>query len=86
MKKRIQSWIVAQILFDEKTFFFLTNKKQFPFPRNPLIPAFFLVGRNGNNIRRVLGSLSRDHATINIPLNLTYTPLSQFNHPPWVAL
>ncbi|XP_039482635.1 PRADC1-like protein [Drosophila santomea] len=49
------------------------------------IPAGFLLGKNGVIIRSTLQRLKRVHALINIPVNLTFTPPSKINHPPWLG-
>ncbi|GLV44160.1 uncharacterized protein CBL_12544 [Carabus blaptoides fortunei] len=48
------------------------------------IPAGFLLGKNGYMIRRTLKKLHRDFALINIPVNLTFTPVHKINQPPWL--
>ncbi|ALC41862.1 CG9849 [Drosophila busckii] len=53
--------------------------------RDAQIPAGFLLGRNGLIIRSTLQRLKRVHALINIPVNLTFTPPSKINHPPWLG-
>lgn len=49
------------------------------------IPAGFLLGKNGVIIRNTLKRLKRTYAIINIPVNLTFTPISKINHPPWLG-
>lgn len=51
--------------------------------RDANIPAGYLVGRNGRVIRQTLKKLRKRYAIINIPVNLTFTPVHQINHPPW---
>ncbi|EDW73712.1 uncharacterized protein Dwil_GK19546 [Drosophila willistoni] len=53
--------------------------------RDATIPAGFLLGKNGVMIRSTLLRLKRVHALINIPVNLTFTPPSKINHPPWLG-
>ncbi|XP_001361941.1 PRADC1-like protein [Drosophila pseudoobscura] len=53
--------------------------------RDASIPAGFLLGKNGVIIRSTLQRLKRVHALINIPVNLTFTPPSKINHPPWLG-
>lgn len=53
--------------------------------RDAKIPAGFLLGKNGMIIRSTLMRLKRVHALINIPVNLTFTPPSKINHPPWLG-
>lgn len=53
--------------------------------RDAHIPAGFLLGRNGIIIRSTLLRMKRVHALINIPVNLTFTPPSKINHPPWLG-
>lgn len=53
--------------------------------REAHIPAGFLLGKNGVIIRSTLMSLRRPHAIINIPVNLTFVPPAQINHPPWLG-
>ncbi|XP_023171237.1 PRADC1-like protein [Drosophila hydei] len=53
--------------------------------RDAQIPAGFLLGKNGMIIRSTLLRLKRLHALINIPVNLTFTPPSKINHPPWLG-
>lgn len=47
------------------------------------IPVAYLLGRNGKMIIGTLEKYGLDRAVINIPLNLTFTPPEQINHPPW---
>ncbi|XP_043266623.1 PRADC1-like protein [Venturia canescens] len=54
--------------------------------RNINIPAGFLLGKNGRIIRDTLRRLKLPHAIINIPVNLTFSPITDFHQPPWVAL
>lgn len=49
------------------------------------IPAGFLLGKNGVIILNTLKRLKRLYAIINIPVNLTFTPISKMNHPPWLG-
>lgn len=48
------------------------------------IPAGFLMGKNGIMIIKTLQKLKRPFAIINLPVNLTFTPISQMNQPPWL--
>lgn len=48
------------------------------------IPAGFLMGKNGLIIRKTLEKLQQNYATINLPVNLTYTPVHEINQPPWL--
>ncbi|XP_059485015.1 PRADC1-like protein [Neocloeon triangulifer] len=52
--------------------------------RDTSIPAGFLLGKNGNFIRKGLEKLGKNYALINIPANLTNVPLNKMNQPPWV--
>lgn len=54
--------------------------------RESNIPAGFLVGKNGVVIRRTLKKLRRNYAIINLPVNLTFTPPHEINHPPWMGV
>lgn len=54
--------------------------------RDSNIPAGFLVGKNGVIIRNTLKKLRRNYAIINLPVNLTFTPPHEINHPPWMGL
>lgn len=47
------------------------------------IPAGYLQGKNGQMIRRTLSKLGEAYALINIPVNLTFVPAHEINHPPW---
>ncbi|XP_063622134.1 PRADC1-like protein [Cydia splendana] len=49
------------------------------------IPAGFLLGRSGATILRTLRRLKRNHAVINLPVNMTHVPISKMNQPPWIA-
>lgn len=51
--------------------------------REVYIPAGYLQGMNGQMIRRTLNKLGQMHAIINIPVNLTFVPPHEINHPPW---
>ncbi|XP_036334591.1 PRADC1-like protein [Rhagoletis pomonella] len=53
--------------------------------RDAHIPAGFLLGKNGIVIRSTLLRLRRPQATINLPVNLTFVPPAQINHPPWLG-
>uniref|UniRef100_A0A1B0CL84 Putative protease-associated domain protein n=1 Tax=Lutzomyia longipalpis TaxID=7200 RepID=A0A1B0CL84_LUTLO len=53
--------------------------------RETNIPAGFLIGINGRIILQTLKKLRRNYAIINIPVNLTFTPPHQINHPPWMG-
>lgn len=53
--------------------------------RDVNIPAGFLLGKNGQMIRRTLNKLGEKHAIINIPVNLTFVPAHEINHPPWLG-
>jgi len=50
------------------------------------IPAGFLLGKNGRMIKETLKRLKLQFAVINIPVNMTFAPLTEFHHPPWVVL
>ncbi|XP_072932655.1 PRADC1-like protein [Epargyreus clarus] len=52
---------------------------------NVNIPAGFLLGRNGVTILRTLKHLHIPYAIINLPVNMTYTPISKMNQPPWIT-
>lgn len=49
------------------------------------IPAGFLMGKNGIMITRTLERLNRQFAIINLPVNLTFTPIHNMNQPPWLG-
>lgn len=49
------------------------------------IPAGFLMGKNGIMITRTLEKLNRQYAIINLPINLTFTPIHNMNQPPWLG-
>lgn len=49
------------------------------------IPAAFLMGKNGLMITKTLERLQRQYAIINLPVNLTFTPIHKMNHPPWLG-
>jgi hypothetical protein len=49
------------------------------------IPAAFLMGKNGIMITQTLQRLKRSYAIINLPVNLTFTPVQQMNQPPWLG-
>lgn len=51
--------------------------------RDVHIPAGYLQGKNGQMIRRTLNKIGQMHAIINIPVNLTFVPPHEINHPPW---
>lgn len=53
--------------------------------RESNIPAGFLIGINGRIIVQTLKKLRRNYAIINIPVNLTFTPPHEINHPPWLG-
>lgn len=53
--------------------------------RDPEIPACYLLGRDGRMIVETLDSYGLDRASINLPLNLTFTPPELINHPPWAT-
>lgn len=48
------------------------------------IPAGFLMGKSGRMIIKTLEKLKRSYAIINIPVNLTFTPIHKMNQPPWI--
>lgn len=48
------------------------------------IPAGFLLGKNGYMIRKTLKKLNLNYATINLPVNLTFTPIHEIHQPPWL--
>lgn len=49
------------------------------------IPAAFLMGKNGLMITKTLERLRKQYAIINLPVNLTFTPIHKMNHPPWLG-
>lgn len=49
------------------------------------IPAGFLMGKNGLMITKTLERLNMQYAIINLPVNLTFTPLHDMNQPPWLG-
>lgn len=51
--------------------------------RDTKIPAGYLMGRSGRMIMNSLEKYGLDRAIINIPVNMTYVPTEQINHPPW---
>lgn len=53
--------------------------------REAHIPAGFLLGKSGIVIRSTLMNQRWPHALINIPVNLTFVPPAQINHPPWLG-
>lgn len=53
--------------------------------RETNIPAGYLLGKNGRVIRSTLKRLKRKYAIINLPVNLTFTPPNEINHPPWLG-
>lgn len=53
--------------------------------REVQIPAGYLLGKNGQVIRRTLNKLGQKYATITIPVNLTFVPAHEINHPPWLG-
>lgn len=53
--------------------------------RKVVIPAGFLLGKNGHVIRHTLHKLHLTKATINIPLNISTLPIHQLNQPPWLV-
>ena len=49
------------------------------------IPAIFILGKNGQIIKRTLEKLRLDHAVINIPVNITRTDIHKLHQPPWLV-
>lgn len=49
------------------------------------IPVAYLLGKNGQMIVSTLSRLQLNYAIINVPINLTFIPPEQINHPPWVG-
>ncbi|XP_072386282.1 PRADC1-like protein [Diabrotica undecimpunctata] len=49
------------------------------------IPAGYLLGKNGLMILKTLEKLNRNYAIINLPVNLTFTLVSDMNQPPWLG-
>lgn len=49
------------------------------------IPVAYLLGKNGQMIVSTLKKMRQNYAIINVPVNLTFTPPDQINHPPWVG-
>ncbi|XP_028170278.1 PRADC1-like protein [Ostrinia furnacalis] len=49
------------------------------------IPAAFLLGRSGATILRTLRLLHKSYAVVNLPINMTHTPVSKMNQPPWIT-
>ncbi|XP_018580198.1 PRADC1-like protein [Anoplophora glabripennis] len=49
------------------------------------IPAAYLMGKNGLMILKTLEKLKRNYAIINLPVNLTFTPVHKMNQPPWLG-
>lgn len=48
------------------------------------IPSAYLIGKNGAMIRKTLEKLDRNYAIINLPVNLTFTPIHKISQPPWL--
>ena len=53
--------------------------------RQPDIPSAFLLGANGEVIRRTLNKLHLNEAIINLPINITSIPINELNQPPWLV-
>eukprot|EP00088_Acartia_fossae_P001333 TRINITY_DN10505_c0_g1_i7.p1 TRINITY_DN10505_c0_g1~~TRINITY_DN10505_c0_g1_i7.p1 ORF type:complete len:205 (-),score=11.12 TRINITY_DN10505_c0_g1_i7:215-829(-) len=53
--------------------------------RKVQIPAVFLLGKNGQIIKRTLEKLHLNHAEINIPVNITKLDIHKLNQPPWLV-
>ncbi|CAD5116577.1 DgyrCDS5456 [Dimorphilus gyrociliatus] len=51
--------------------------------RRTMLPAYFLLGKDGIIIRRTLEQKHLHGALINIPLNLSLVPLHKRRLPPW---
>lgn len=49
------------------------------------IPAGYLLGKNGLMILKTLEKLKKSFAIINLPVNLTFTPIHEMNQPPWLG-
>jgi len=49
------------------------------------IPAIFILGKNGQIIKRTLEKLRLEHAVINIPVNITRTDIHKLHQPPWLV-
>ncbi|CAH1119313.1 unnamed protein product [Phaedon cochleariae] len=49
------------------------------------IPAGYLMGKNGLMILNTLQRLKKTYAIINLPVNLTFTPVHKMNQPPWLG-
>ncbi|XP_057661416.1 PRADC1-like protein [Diorhabda carinulata] len=49
------------------------------------IPAGYLLGKNGLMILKTLEKLKKNFAIINLPVNLTFTPIHEMNQPPWLG-
>jgi hypothetical protein len=49
------------------------------------IPAAFLLGRNGNIIKKTLERLDMPSAVINIPVNISRISPYKLNQPPWLV-
>ena len=52
--------------------------------RKPSIPAYFLLGSNGDFIRNTLYKEGLPDAIINIPLNMSNVQIRDMNQPPWI--
>ncbi|XP_023346351.1 PRADC1-like protein [Eurytemora carolleeae] len=53
--------------------------------RNVNIPAVFLLGKNGQIIKRWLDRLQLSHALVNIPVNISRIQPHKLNQPPWMV-
>ena len=51
---------------------------------HPVIPAAFLLGKNGYRIMETLHRLELSHAVINIPINASMYHIHERKQPPWV--
>lgn len=54
--------------------------------RDAKIPAGFLLGKNGKMIKATMRRLKLNYSVINLPVNLTFTPVHMINHPPWLGM
>ncbi|XP_071949073.1 protease-associated domain-containing protein 1-like [Antedon mediterranea] len=80
-----QAGAMATVIYDKDT----SNDWQFidmvedGTERKVTIPAVFLLGRDGHNIRQVLENNEMSEAIISIPVNVTGVPFHSYKFPPW---
>jgi len=49
------------------------------------IPAIFLLGKNGQIIKRTLDRLGLEEAIVNIPVNISQVSIHNLHQPPWLV-